>query len=155
MNDPIYVELKERNGNLVKKEIRFDINAISAFEKKTGYSFMDMMSQMAQSFEQSGEQGILKVLSVDMLRCAIWAGLLWRPNVRKPLTIEQVGSMMSLSMQDLVGYATVVMNGMMGSLGAGQKQSQELSEATNENFTSAGEPQLAPASALESTESSI
>ena len=130
-NDEIYVELVTVNGN-VRKALKYDANAIASFEKEAGISFPLFMHRVESCGDD--EEKILSVMAVNILRSAIWAGLLWRTN-KRPLKVEQVGAQMPMDLARYGENAKQTIFAMAKAMGAGQ--SKELEEATSENFTSA------------------
>ena len=137
--DEIHVELIDGNGTVLKKAIRYDANAIAAFEKQSGISFMYLIHQMYNIGDD--EEKIAKMMSIDIMRSAIWAGLLWRTNTRRPLKIQEVGAMMPMDFERLTNNAKQTFLAMGMAMG---QNSKELEEATSENFTSAESVEAAP-----------
>lgn len=138
--EEIYVELIDNNGTLLQKALRYDANAIAAFEQASGKSFNHLLFELGEA----GEQKILQVLSITVLRAAIWSGLLWRTTTKRPLKIEEIGAMMPMDFKKMMVNATKVMTAMMRAIGHGTEDLGEMEEAINENFTSAEESPEAP-----------
>ncbi len=134
MSNEIYVKLMTDTGE-AEKWIKYDANAIAKFERETKQSIWQIFGQLAAASKSDNDMAMMAALSIDNMRCLIWAGLLWR-NLKRHLTVEQVGSMMPLRQKDLIANMLNVMTALSEALGADEEEAAELEEAIQGNPTS-------------------
>lgn len=99
-------------------ELKFGINAYSAFEKETGLTTTEALGML----EKRG-------LSIQVVRAFIWSGLL---HVNRNLPIEVVGNKMECTPTALVDYMKAVAEVVSDSMGGEEEIEKAVQSAKAE-----------------------